>query len=185
MTMMIHALVNQAFAQTENPGEVLGLVDRAVRAMIGDGRGRGHPEIGLDMALCLCDPASNRLVFAGARISLHVHDGAEITEITEIKGERRSLGDRRNPGDLRFTNHVVDLTSTNTFYLTTDGFLDQAGGAKGYGFGSERFRDMLRDHAALPLAAQGAAFEKALGAYQGDRPQRDDITMIGFRVTAG
>ena len=40
---------------------------------------------------------------------------------------------------------------------------------------------MLRRHASLPLNEQSAAFSDTLAAYQGDYPQRDDITMLCFR----
>jgi serine phosphatase RsbU (regulator of sigma subunit) len=33
----------------------------------------------------------------------------------------------------------------------------------------------------LPLAEQGAAFKATLAEYQGDYPQRDDITLLCFR----
>ena len=51
----------------------------------------------------------------------------------------------------------------------------------GFGFGNSRFADMLRTHASLPLREQSAAFSDTLAAYQGDYPQRDDITMLCFR----
>ena len=40
---------------------------------------------------------------------------------------------------------------------------------------------MIREHAQLPLAQQGEAFSLALARYQGEFPQRDDITMLCFR----
>ena len=67
-----------------------------------------------------------------------------------------------------------------TLYLVTDGFLDQAGGEKGFGFGRQRFAEMIARHAALPLGEQEAAFRAELRSYQGDLPQRDDITVLGF-----
>ena len=43
---------------------------------------------------------------------------------------------------------------------------------------------MLRTHASLPLDRQGAAFEALIADYQQGRPQRDDITFLGFRPAA-
>ena len=62
---------------------------------------------------------------------------------------------------------MTELRAERTFYLCTDGFLDQAGGDKGFGFGNARFIDMLRLHATLPLAGQCSAFASTLAAYQG------------------
>lgn len=68
-----------------------------------------------------------------------------------------------------------------TYYLVTDGFLDQAGGELGYGFGDTRFAQLLMQHAALPMAEQASALDQALETYRGDYPQRDDITILSFR----
>ncbi|MCY1462690.1 Stage II sporulation protein E (SpoIIE) [compost metagenome] len=68
-----------------------------------------------------------------------------------------------------------------TFYLCTDGFLDQAGGEHGFGFGNNRFASMLRHHARLPLAEQAEVFAATLADYQGEHSQRDDITILSFR----
>jgi serine phosphatase RsbU (regulator of sigma subunit) len=95
-----------------------------------------------------------------------------------LPGARRALGDKRQ-GD--YHNQQIALQPGRTFYLCTDGFLDQAGGERGFGFGNSRFADMLRRHASLPLNEQSAAFSDTLAAYQGDYPQRDDITMLCFR----
>ncbi|MNP06213.1 Stage II sporulation protein E (SpoIIE) [compost metagenome] len=75
----------------------------------------------------------------------------------------------------------MPLQSGWTFYLCTDGFLDQAGGEHGFGFGNSRFAAMLRNHARLPLAEQARVFAATLADYQGERPQRDDITILSFR----
>ncbi|WP_162960559.1 PP2C family protein-serine/threonine phosphatase, partial [Pseudomonas aeruginosa] len=90
----------------------------------------------------------------------------------------RAIGDKRR-GDYR--NIEVPLAPGWTFYLSTDGFLDQAGGEHGFGFGSRRFADMLRDHARQPLPEQAEAFVATLAEYQGEHPQRDDITILSFR----
>ena len=68
-----------------------------------------------------------------------------------------------------------------TYYLATDGFLDQAGGEMGYGFGNTRFARLLLGHARLPMAEQATALDLALRNYQGDYAQRDDITLLSFR----
>ena len=46
--------------------------------------------------------------------------------------------------------------------------------------GRQRFAEMIARHAALPLGEQEAAFRAELRSYQGDLPQRDDITVLGF-----
>ncbi len=119
------------------------------------------------------------LIFSGARIDLHyVVDG----EVRTIGGQRKSIGYRRSGSDLRLTNHPVAINGDMHFYLASDGILDQAGGEKGWGFGRRRFAGLLRTAASLPAAAQQERIRQELASYQGEYPQRDDITVIGFRL---
>ena len=68
-----------------------------------------------------------------------------------------------------------------TFYLSTDGILDLAGGPR-VGFGSDRLAILMASCWSLPLAAQLSSIEAAIEKWRGSLPQRDDITIIGFRV---
>lgn len=178
MTMLAHAVISQVVKTgvDDDPARLLTRADEIIREALG--ARDAAADAGMEMAVCRIVPSESRLVFAGARISLwHAVDG----EVAEIKGDRSVVGYRAGPRTGGFENREVAFGAGSVFYLTTDGILDQSGGPKGFGFGRERFVQMLREHAALPLADQGAAFEAMIGAYQQGRPQRDDITFLGFR----
>jgi len=179
MTMLARAAIDQAIDETgtPDPARILRRTDQAVRAMLqGEVKQRDIATL-MDAGLAHIDFGRRSVTFAGARIALYWSDGSEVGS---IKGGRRSIGDRQ-PGE--YCNETVELLAERTFYLATDGFLDQAGGDKGFGFGNARFIEMLRQYANRPLAEQSQAFASTLAAYQGDRPQRDDITMVCFRFT--
>jgi serine phosphatase RsbU (regulator of sigma subunit) len=177
MTMLAHAAIEQAILQTglSDPAAILARVDQIVRVMLSDANVQAAIATNMDMGLAYVDLKSREVVFAGAKTALYYSDGDSVGELA---GSRRAIGDRR-PGS--FSNARVALEPTRTFYMTTDGFLDQAGGERGYSFGNSRFSDMIRKHARLPLAEQGEVFNATLAAYQGDHAQRDDITMLCFR----
>ncbi len=181
MTMLARAAIDQAIdeAGVADPAAILNRTDRAMRAMLhAEARQRDIATM-MDAGITYIDFRARRVIFAGAKIALYWSDGDEIGC---IKGARRSLGDRV-AGDYR--NESSELAAARTFYLSTDGFLDQAGGAKGFGFGNARFIEMLRRHANRPLAEQSGAFASTLAEYQGAHPQRDDITMVCFRFADG
>ncbi|MNZ68140.1 Stage II sporulation protein E (SpoIIE) [compost metagenome] len=96
----------------------------------------------------------------------------------EYKGGRRALADKREG---EYVNLELELQPGWTFYLCSDGFLDQSGGEQGFGFGNRRFLDLVRSHAQRPLAEQAERFVARLAEYRGERPQRDDITVLSFR----
>lgn len=76
------------------------------------------------------------------------------------------------------------MGASRTFLLATDGLLDQAGGAEGFGFGAERFAAWAASAASLPVEAMGVALEKTFDDYRGAVRQRDDVTVLAFRLDA-
>lgn len=185
MTMTVSAILDHVLSETpdSDPAAILGGLNRMVRAALVRGRDNPRFDNGLDIGLCLVRPDKGDLLFASGRIGLHIVDSAAGGTVGEVKGDAQSLGYRRSDIGHRFTTHRVELTSGRSFYLTTDGFLDQAGGARGFGFGNRRFTAMLLEHDAIPMAERRAAFAQALAEHQGERAQRDDITLVGFTVS--
>jgi len=177
MTMLAHAAIDQALGTTglNDPAAALSRTDAIVRSMLREEDDAHALATNMDIGLAYVDLQQREVRYAGAKIALYYCDGEEVQE---VRAARRAIGDKRIG---EYHNTLVKLQPGRTFYMTTDGFLDQAGGEQGYGFGNSRFASMLRAHARLPLADQGEAFSRALAHYQGDYPQRDDITMLCFR----
>lgn len=177
MTMLAHSALDHAMSRVgiDRPASLLAHTDRAMRDMLQHCEQPRALATNLDAGLVYIDPEQRRLRYAGAKISLYWSDGDEVGE---IKGGRRALGDRHQ-GD--YADSEISLRAGVTYYLATDGFLDQAGGEMGYGFGNTRFARLLLDHARLPMAEQASALNQALRDYQGDYAQRDDITLLSFR----
>lgn len=177
MTMLARTAMDRAIHQVgmESPADILATTDTTMRAMLIDSRGSRGIATSMDAGLVFVDRETSLLRFAGARISLYYSDGLTVEE---LKGDRRALADRK-PG--QYQDRETSMQPGRSYYLTTDGFLDQAGGESGFGFGKSRFSAMLRDHAGYSPCQQGAAFSKVLAAYRGNLAQRDDITMLCFR----
>ncbi|CAM3591389.1 Sensor protein SrrB [Bordetella sputigena] len=177
MTMLVRAAVDVAVAEVgpSDPAGILTRTDAAIRGMLADMQLPHALATNTDAGLVYIDRAAGHLLFSGAKISLYQSDGVECRE---HRGARRALGDKRQG---EYTNLTLPLTAGMTFYLSTDGFLDQAGGEHGFGFGGTRFTSMLIEIARLPLGEQAEALDRALGEYRGDLPQRDDITILSFR----
>lgn len=177
MTMLAHAALDQAISDCgpQDPAAVLQRTDQIVRNMLGDTPEFSSLATNMDVGLAFVDIDQRKVTFAGAKIALYFSDG---NQVEHLPGGRRALVDKRQG---QYHNTETELLSGRTFYLCTDGFLDQAGGELGFGFGNSRFAEMLREHACLPLEQQSAAFSATLAAYQGSYPQRDDITMLCFR----
>lgn len=177
MTMMARVGVDRAIQEVgiSSPATVLRTIDSSLRDILRDDQATRSIAKSMDMGLVLLDFTARRLRFAGARISLFWSDGVTLNSLS---GDHRALCDRRRGS---YRDHDLPLLSGFTYYLTTDGYLDQSGGEDGFAVGHERFASWLLEHARKPLPDQREAFAQSLSRFRGDYPQRDDITILSFR----
>lgn len=178
MTMLARAAFDDAMNRIglDQPAALLAHADTTLRGMLQASPLPRAIATNMDAGLVFVDRATRRLRFAGARISLYCSDGDGVQE---IPGIRRALADRRQA---EFTQTELDWCPGASYYLVTDGYLDQAGGELGFGLGNRRFAELVRSNARLPMAEQAQALDRALEDYRGDHPQLDDITVLAFRI---
>jgi serine phosphatase RsbU (regulator of sigma subunit)/Tfp pilus assembly protein PilF len=137
---------------------------------------------GMDIALCVIDSKNNIMQFSGAHNPLYIiSNNNGNSEIKEIKADPMPVG-IHFLGDKSFTNHEVQLEIGDTFYIFSDGFIDQIGGENNHRFTSERFKKLLVTIYDRPLYEQKEILEKTLKDWMGAHPQTDDILVIGARV---
>jgi len=176
MTMLAYSAIDQAIAEVglPDPAAILQRADAIARAMLPPSDQSNLLTTSMDMGLAYIQHSQAKVTFSGAKMSLYMSNGQQV-EI--LAASRRALVDTRRAV---YANVQTTLQPGYTFYLVSDGFLDQAGGDDGFGFGDRRFTDMLMRYAHLPLAAQIRAFRATLAEYQGTQTQRDDITLLCF-----
>lgn len=176
MTMLMRAAIDYAINRVgiADPASLLSSIDTTLRSMLNEELSAKKVATNADVGLVYVPNKGMNIRFSGAKITLYGSNGEALIK---HKSGRRALGDRRI-GDYENT----DLPMSGwTYYMTTDGFLDQSGGEKNFGFGNKRFEQLIKDNAALSLKDQADSFETALDTYMGDQPQRDDITLLSFR----
>lgn len=183
MTMAAFSSLNSIVGRIgmHNPGRVLQEVSRSVQEKLCNQDKSTHAEDGLDMGLCVYQRSSRTLLFSGARLSLFYTDGSELVE---IRGDRESLGYRSSDPDFPFQNHILEVNGHLSCYVTTDGIIDQVGDETGLPLGKRRWLAFLNSIRTRPLAEQKQAMLEMYEAFQGQEEQRDDITVLGFRLTA-
>lgn len=179
-TLCISALNNILENGNElSPGHILERLNRMIKKNLNQNTDEfGLTDDGLDIGLCYIERSN--LTFSGSKISLLKSTHEE--ELIEIKGDKKSIGYRRTPNDYVYTNHQVICDRNTTFYLTTDGYIDQNGGFKNYSLGRSKFANIISEVSLLPLKDQKESFIKELHDYMGEETQRDDITVLGFKV---
>lgn len=183
MTMAAKALLDRAVAQggTDDPAALLGEVNRTLRALLQqDEPGSSN---GVDLALVRIEPDHRTITFAGGKLALWVEQ--EDGNFQILKGDKQSLGYAGSDQTFRFKNHGVEVRKDQRFFVVTDGLLDQAGGPKGYGLGPRRLQEALSRWQGEPMDRLEGLLDTLLREYQGQHAQRDDITLVGFRLEPG
>ena len=179
MTMLARAGIDRYIQQVgiASPAAVLRSTNAGMNVVLSEAQLSRALATSMDVGLVFLDFEAKILRFAGAKISLYWSDGERVEM---IKGDPRSLWDRRSG---TYHDHEMPLRRDCTYYMATDGVFDQAGGELGFGLGTERFCEWLLAHANKPLAEQHEAFSRSISEFRGAYPQRDDITMLSFRVS--
>ena len=163
----------------DDPTKILSNINLLMKsALHQDGAEGRHSNDGLDAAVCVIDPDTRTIRFAGAGLSLFAI-GPEGQK--QWRGDRFSLGYPDSRADFLFTSHAIPYGGDETFYLYTDGITDQVGGPSGRLIGKRRVHEILVQNAGLPLAAQKDALLDRLAQWRGVEHRRDDMTFLVFR----
>lgn len=134
---------------------------------------------GLDAGICFLNKKEEKLLFAGARISLlHLHNN----EVQTIKGDKQSLGYQHSNADFNFKIHSINIESGANYYLTTDGMIDELGGEKWLPFGLSRLANVLLENTEKSFDDQAQILLESFHNYKNNRDRQDDITVIGFSI---
>jgi serine phosphatase RsbU (regulator of sigma subunit) len=162
-----------------DPAEILKRLNQAVKSTLTTNSEHELFDVGMDAAVCLVKPQERVVEFAGAHLPLYC---VENGEVTIIKGGRRSIGYKDSPADMSFTSVTVPMSDQSSFYLATDGFLDQTGGDDGLPFGNRRFGALLRSICKSSTSVQRQALLQTFNTHLGDKERLDDITVVGFNL---
>ncbi len=135
---------------------------------------------GMDLAICMIDHVSHELQYAGARNPLiYLQNG----KLETIKGDRFSIGGSNYTDEDAFTNHTISFKDTNTsFYIFSDGYVDQFGGPKDRKFMVRHFKELLLEVAEYPIEDQKKILEETFYLWKGTERQTDDVLVVGFTL---
>ncbi len=178
MTLIACGLLDRMLQSgVDRPGQLLSGLHKELQALLGQDQSEGETDDGLEAGVCFVGDGEKKLVFSGARFSQFQ---ASKVNIDEIKGDKAGIGYRRFAADTTFNDIVLDLSENDSFYMTTDGLIDQIGGERRRSFGKKRFLACLADALSKPMPTQAETLKQAFGTYQGDENRRDDLTVLGF-----
>ncbi len=196
MSMIGSEKLHDAVQQNKIPGEILMLLNKGIKNTLHQSASDESTRDGMDIALVSLklkvessESAENNsklithnfeLKYAGAnRLIWIIRKGQK--EIEEIKATKSAIGGFTE-NDQYFETHEIQLPHGDTFYIFTDGYVDQFGGEKGKKFTTKKFKQLLLEIQSLSMQEQEIQLRNVMDAWSLNREQIDDILIIGVRL---
>lgn len=185
VTMLVKAIERQIVAKIKNsdevvnPAQILSVFNKSIKHLLKQDSGLGITNVGFDGTIFYYNKKEKMVRFACAN-SLVFY--IEESKLKTVKGDRCSIGYRNSDADFEFTLHEMRVKEGMSFYLTTDGYLDQNGGEKGFPFGRKRFCDLIEANIEECMADHQEIFLYEMQGYQGKYERNDDVTIIGVKI---
>lgn len=185
VTMLVKAIQRQIVSnilyseEIVSPAKLLSVFNKSIKHLLKQEDEDSISNAGFDGGILYYNKKDKIIKFAGANTPLFY---IEENELKTIKGDRHSVGYKKSDGKFEFKEHILQVKQGMSFYLSTDGYLDQNGGSKGFPFGRKRFENIILENHNLSFADQQEVFLNELDNYQGFEDRNDDITLVGIKI---
>ena len=182
MSMLGVALLNEISTEIgaeATPAQILEEMRSKIIATLKQTTNPLEPKDGMDMAICILNLKTMKMLFAGADNGMYLVRGTELIEYKAIKNPVAIY-----PRMKAFENREIDVQHGDYIYMFSDGFADQLSEDQGGKFTSRRFRELLVSINAKTKVAteQAAMLNAALDEWRGESPQLDDILVGGYCI---
>ena len=181
MSMLGVAFLNEIVNKNEviNANQILSQLRTSIIESLHQEYGIMGSKDGMDMALCIIDEETLNLEFSGAyNPCLIIRDN----EIFELLPDKMPIGIHAVKVDREFTNKEFILQKDDKIYLFTDGYIDQFGGDQGLKYRQKPFRELLLKISKKEMNKQKELLAQTMDIWQGERPQLDDMMIMGIRI---
>jgi serine phosphatase RsbU (regulator of sigma subunit) len=178
------------------PSAILEQLRSKIKTMLDQDGDSEEQKDGMDLALAIYNKNNRELHFAGANNPVYIIRNKEVPvdkeleahlsidneefQLFEIKGDKQPIGVHWE--ETPFKSHSVMLQEHDTFYMFSDGFVDQYGGEKRKKFKSLPFKRLLLSLQHESMSKQGKTLEQTFENWKGDLEQIDDVSVIGVKI---
>jgi tetratricopeptide (TPR) repeat protein/serine phosphatase RsbU (regulator of sigma subunit) len=163
----------------ESPAEILWRVREVVVSQLTQAGEKVKD--GMDIALIrFAKGDRSRAVFAGANRPLWI---VSAEGLLEVAGTRQPIGYVEEPKPFEEVELMLGSRVPAMVYAFTDGIVDQMGGPKGRKLLPKGLREWLLSLWNQPVAKQAESLTALFETWRGDRPQIDDVTVVGVRIS--
>ncbi|WP_375560111.1 SpoIIE family protein phosphatase [Bernardetia sp. OM2101] len=180
MSMIGNDMLNNIVLEKRitNPAEILTHLHEQVSTALRQSETQNRD--GMDMTLCVYDPITKELQFAGAKNPLYY---IQKGELKDIAGSKFPIGGKwGNERERTYENHTLKIDKETTIFLCTDGYQDQFGGDKGKKLMKKKMKSLFVEIAELEDIKQKEKLENYFFKWKKEEEQVDDVLVMGFKV---
>jgi serine phosphatase RsbU (regulator of sigma subunit) len=183
MSMLGTSFLNEIVAKLDvnHSDSILNLLREYVIKTLSQGVKAGsesQQKDGMDLALVSIDLSNKILEFSGANNPLLL---IRDNELIEYKPDKMPIGSYVKQ-DIPFKRNEIELKSGDTFYLFSDGYVDQFGGHDGRKYMKKKFKEFLLVIHKEPLAIQKDMLAMEMKKWMEGHEQVDDQIVIGLKA---
>ncbi|MCW9041223.1 MAG: SpoIIE family protein phosphatase [Flavobacteriales bacterium] len=162
-----------------DPGIILDKMNFYVKETLNQ-HGDGELKDGMEVSLCKLDKVENTLYFAGANLSLvYFNEG----ELNIVKGSKCTVGSvQPHVKGVPPVTNKIHLKKGDSFYLYTDGIIDQFGGEYSKKFKISGLKSLLSSVYQKGIVTQEAEVVQVFETWKKNQEQLDDVCLIGVSV---
>jgi len=207
MSMLGTAMLNEIVRNSEisTSAQVLSELRNQIKNSLQQTGLKTEQQDGMDIAFCAINTQTLNMSFAGAHNPCWIFRGVEFDltkEDFDIDNEKFNHennkqithnsklitleADRMPVGvflkEKPFTEHTFQLQTGDVFYIFSDGYHSQFGGAQGHPLKSKYLKQTLSEICHLPMNEQQQILENKFDTWRGTNEQTDDVLVLGVRV---
>lgn len=176
MSMIGYEKLEEAIALTNNPSEILRLLNKGIKISLRQSESPESTRDGMDVALCSFDETSQTVFFSGANRPAWIYKAA-TKSIVALKPTKAAIGGL-TPNDQEFNLEQHKLEKGDLVYIFSDGYADMFGGEKGKKLTTAKFRELLLSIQDKTTEEQGFFLQKFANNWMQGTEQIDDILVM-------
>jgi serine phosphatase RsbU (regulator of sigma subunit)/HAMP domain-containing protein len=178
MSLVGYNALNHVTKVYTKPSKILDKLNSAALDVLRSESSPTHLQDGMDLVMIAVDMEKMELQFAGANNILYiVRDG----ELHEMKSDKFAIASFE-PDSKYYSEKTFELETGDTIFASTDGFVDQFGGAAGKKFMRRRFRELIIRVSKMPISEHNAEFSRVFDEWKASEDQVDDVLIVSIRI---
>ena len=168
--------------KTMSPNDILSKINQELVLILNQKKDNSIQD-GMDLAICVINKKSKKVVFSGARNGVYIVSNTGY--LKEYKGDYTPVGGsyfkKEKLEERRYTAHEFSLKKGEWLFMYTDGYYDQFGGTKNKSMGVNKFKNILCE-SIKHNNDLNVELKKEFLNWKGNNNQLDDVLVFGFTI---